>query len=69
MIRKQKAKTLNQNINRSGMRKDEIERRIEEIFEQGSRQDIEKATTTLEKIIERIEEMSKREEQFEMWER
>ena len=43
-------------------------RRIEVIFGKGSRREIEKAATT-EKIIERIVEMSKADEQFEMWEK
>ena len=51
MIRKQKAKTLIQINKRSGMRKDEIEKRIEETFGQGSRQDIEMATTTEKKSL------------------
>ena len=50
------------------MKKEEIEKRLEEIFGRGSRQEIEKAATN-EKIVERIEELSKREEQFEEWER
>ena len=40
---------------------------MDEIFGRGSSKEIEKATTT-EKIIERIEELSKREEQFDKWE-
>ena len=55
-------------IRRGGMKKEEIEKRLEEIFGRGSRQEIEKATTN-EKRVERIEEMSKREEQFEEWEK
>ena len=51
-------------IKRRGMKPEEIARRLEEIFGRGSRQEILK-TTTNEKIVERIEEMSKREEQFE----
>ena len=49
------------------MIKDEIKRRLDEIFGSGSGEEIEKATTT-EKIVERIEELSKREAQFEEWE-
>ena len=41
--------------------------RLEEIFGNGSGDEIEKSTTT-EKIVERIEELSKREAQFEEWE-
>ena len=41
--------------------KEEIEKRLEEIFGIGSRQEIQKATTN-EKIAERIEEMTKCEE-------
>ena len=50
------------------MTKDEVMRRMDEIFGKGSRQEIETATT-MEKMVERIEEMSKREEQVEEWER
>ena len=50
------------------MSKDEVMRRLEEIFGRGSSQEIENATTK-EKIVERIEELSKREEQFEVWEK
>ena len=55
-------------VKRGGMTKDVIERRLEEIFGKGIRQEIEGAATK-EKIAERIEELSKREEQFEEWER
>ena len=41
--------------------KKEIEKRLEEIFGKGSRQEIERVSTT-EKIVERIEKLSKREE-------
>ena len=60
-VRKQRAKALISTIRRGGMKKEEIERRFDEIFGRGSRQEIEKATTN-EKIVERIEELSKREE-------
>ena len=63
----QRAKTLVINIKRGGMRREEIEKRLEEIFGKGSRQEIEKATTN-EKIAERIEEMTKCEEQVIAWE-
>ena len=46
------------------MRKDEIEKMLEKIFVKRSGQEREKATSK-EKIVERIEEMSKREEQFD----
>ena len=49
------------------MSKGDIERSIEAIFGNGSSKEIDDATTK-EKIIERIE-MSKREVQFEEWER
>ena len=65
--RTQRANTLISTIRR-GMRKEEIEERLEEIFGRGSRQEIEKSTTS-EKIIERIEELSRREEQLEEWEK
>ena len=50
------------------MKREDIEKRLEEIFGKGSRQEIEKAETN-EKIAERIEEMATREEQFIVWER
>ena len=50
------------------MRREDIEKRLEDIFGKGSSQEIEKATTN-EKIVERIEEVSKREEQFDEWEK
>ena len=49
-------------------KKEDIERRLEEIFGQGSRQELEGATA-MDKIIERIEQMSKREAQFDKWEK
>ena len=61
--RTQKAKALISTI-RGVMRKEENWKRLEEIFGNGSKQEIEKATTN-EKIIERIEELSRREEQLE----
>ena len=42
-------------------------KRLDEIFGKGSGREIEKAVTE-QKIVERIEEMSKREVQFEEWE-
>ena len=50
------------------MSKEEIERRIEAIFGKGSGQEI-GAATTKEKIVEKIEEMTKREQQFDQWEK
>ena len=50
------------------MKREDIEKRLEEIFGKGSRQEIEKAETN-EKIAERIEEMAKREEHFIILER
>ena len=50
------------------MRRDEIERNIEEIFGKGSKEEIGKMTS-IEKIIERIVEMSKREAQLDEWEK
>ena len=68
MKRTQRAKALIAIVKQGKMTKEEATRRLEEIFGQGSGQEIEKATT-IEKIVERIEEMSKREEQLEVWER
>ena len=45
------------------MRKEVVERLFEEVFGNGSRDGIRMATT-MEKIVERTEEISKREEQF-----
>ena len=45
-----------------------IERSLEAIFGNGSSKEIEDVTTE-EKVVERIEEMSKREDQFEERER
>ena len=45
----------------------EIERQLEQIFGKGSSKEIQ-AATTKEKIVERIEELSKREEQIDEWE-
>lgn len=50
------------------MAKDDNERSPEAIFGKGSSKEIEEATTK-EKIVERIEVMSKREEQMEEWEK
>ena len=64
----QRAKSLIASVKGGKMAKDDIERSLEAIFGKGSSKEIEDATTK-EKIIERIEEMSKRETQFEEWER
>ena len=66
--RTHKAKALISNIKRGGMRKEEIERMLEKIFGKGSGQEIENANT-MEKIAERIEELSRREEQWEAWDK
>ena len=50
------------------MSNEEIECRIEAIFGKGSAQEIGNATTK-EKNVERIEELSKREQQLDEWER
>ena len=51
--RTQRAKSLIVSIRRGGLTKDEIGRRLEEIFGKGSREEIEKASAN-EKIVERI---------------
>ena len=56
------------NVKRGGMRREEIVKRLETIFGKGSGQEIDKIDTN-EKIAERIEELSKREEQYEKWEK
>ena len=67
--RTQRAKSLILDIRHGRlMNKEEIGRRFEEIFGHGSSQEIENATT-VEKILERIEETSKPEEQLELWEK
>ena len=63
----QRAKSLIASVKGGRMSKDDIERSLEAIFGKGSGKEIEEAATK-EKIIERIEEMSKREAQFEEWE-
>ena len=57
----QRAKALFAHIKRGEIRKEEIERRLYGIFGRGSLHEIE--TTTREKIVERIKEIAKREEQ------
>ena len=63
----QRAKSLISEVKRGRMRKEKIEEKLDEIFGKGSHQEIE-SVTTIEKIVERIAEMAKREEQFEKWE-
>ena len=63
----QKAKALIVSIKRGQMENEEIKRKLDAIFGKGSHQEITNARTT-EKIIERIEEMSKQEQQYEKWE-
>ena len=65
--RTQQAKSLIANIKRGGMRKEEIVERLERIFGKGSGQEIETIHSN-EKIVEMIEEFSKREEQYDKWE-
>ena len=60
----QRAKALIADIKRGGIRKEEAEKRLDGIFGRGGRHDIETAMTK-EEIDERIEEIAKREEQFE----
>ena len=55
-------------IRRKEISKAEIEQRSEEMFGKGTGKEIGNATTK-EKIVERIEELSKREQQFDEWER
>ena len=66
--RTQKAKTLICEIRMIEMSKEEIEKRIEAIVGKGSSQEVVN-TSTKDKIIERIVEIAKREEQFEEWEK
>ena len=63
----QRAKALISDI-KAGVERQEIERRLEPIFGKGSREEIAKATTD-EKIVERVTELSRREERFEVWEK
>ena len=61
--RTQRVTALIAEIRREGMRIDEIEKSMEKILGEGSGREIEKATTE-EKIVERNEDMSRRETQF-----
>ena len=65
--RTQRAKALIAAVKRERMSKDAIERKLDEIFGKGTSKDIEEATTE-EMIVERIEQVSKREAQFDFWE-
>lgn len=64
----QRAKALTCIIRQGKMGKEEIERNVEQVFGKGSKEEIEKVTG-VKKIVERIEEMSKREAQLEEWEK
>ena len=64
----QRVKALICIIKQGKMRKDEIGRSVEEIFGKGSREEIAKMTD-IQKIVERIVEMSKNEAQLEEWEK
>ena len=66
--RTQRAKALISCIKRGKMKTEEIKRNMEVIFGKGSSHEINGAVTN-EKIIERIEVMSKTDEQFEVWEK
>ena len=61
--RTQRAKSLIASVKGGRMSKDDIERSLEAIFGKGSSKEIE-GITAREKIAERIEEMSKTEQQF-----
>ena len=64
----QRAKSLIASDKGGRMSKDDIERSLKAILGKGSSKEIAEATTN-QKIVERIEEMSKREVQFEEWEK
>ena len=64
----QRIKALIVRIRQGGIEREEFERRVDEIFGKGSHLDIGNVTTR-EKIVERIVETSKTEQQFEEWER
>ena len=66
--RTQRVKSLISCIKQGKMIIEEIKTRLEEIFGKGSSQEIGNATTK-EKIVERIEELSKREQQLDEWEK
>ena len=60
----QRAKALIADIKGGRKRKEEVERRLESIVGKGSREEIAN-TTTDEKTVMRVVELSRREEQFE----
>ena len=66
--RTHRAEELIGEIKLGGMMKDEIEKSLERIFGERSSREIEK-TSSKEWIVERIEEMSKRESQLDEWEK
>ena len=66
--RMQRAKSLIAEIRRGEIRNREIEWRTEAVFGKGSCKENKNASSK-EKMIERIEEMAKREQQMEEWER
>ena len=66
--RTQKAKVLAVDIRQEKMKLEDVDKRLEKIFGQGSRQELEGATA-MDKIVERIEQLSKREAQFDKWEK
>lgn len=65
--RTQRRKALIAENKQGEMRKDEIERRHDKTFGKGSSQEI-TAAMTEERAVKRIEEMAKREEEFDKWE-
>ena len=67
MARTQRAKSLIADVKNGEMKSEEILRRLEKIIGRGSSKEIVEADTS-EKIVERIQELSKREEQFDEWE-
>ena len=66
-MKTQRVKALITEIKRGRTKKEEIERKLDENFGKGRHLEIATAETR-NKIVERIEELSKREEQFEIWE-
>ena len=66
--RTQKAKSLIAALRQGRVRKEDIVRRFEDIFGKGSGQEIENEATN-ESTVMRIEEVAKREAQFDEWEK
>ena len=64
----QRTKALIARIKRGWIEREEIDRNVDEIFGKGCHHEIGHVTTK-EKMLERIVEMSKTEQQFEEWER